>query len=165
MTRTSNGVWPKRRKRKNTMMPPPAQPTAPTGGEAGSSRSAISDKPRRHSLSGAFGYAFEGFAAAWRSERNLRIHAAVAALALAGAALLRLPVWGWVLVVLAIALVVAAELLNSALEAVVDLVSPHDHPLAKRAKDVSAAAVLVAACGAAAAGVLLAGWAIFERML
>ena len=79
--------------------------------------------------------------------------------------MLRLPVWGWALVILAIALVIGAELLNSALESVVDLVSPHDHPLAKRAKDVGAAAVLVAAAGAAAAGVLIAGWAIFGRML
>ena len=89
----------------------------------------------------------------------------LAAVALIAAALLRLPVWAWALVVLAIALVLVTELLNSALEAVVDLVSPHDHPLAKRAKDVGAAAVLVAACGAAAAGVIIAGWAIFGRVL
>ena len=147
------------------MIPPPVQPTAPTGREAASSPSATSDKPRRHSLGAAFGYAFAGLATAWRAERNVRIHAALAVVALAGAALLRLPVWGWALVILAIALVLAAELLNSALEAVVDLVSPHDHPLAKRAKDVGAAAVLVAAGGAAAVGVLLAGWAVFGRML
>ena len=147
------------------MTPPPAQPTAPIGREAASSPSAISDKPRRHSVSAAFGYAFEGLAAAWRGERNLRIHAVLAAVALIAAALLRLPVWAWSLVVLAIALVLVTELLNSALEAVVDLVSPHDHPLAKRAKDVGAAAVLVAACGAAAAGVIIAGWAFFGRVL
>ena len=58
----------------------------------------------------------------------------------------------------AIALVVVAELLNSAIESVVDLVSPDDHPLAKRAKDVAAAAVLVAAAGAVAAGVSVLVW-------
>jgi diacylglycerol kinase len=60
---------------------------------------------------------------------------------------------------LTIALVVCAELLNSAVEAVVDLVSPADHPLAKRAKDVAAAAVLAAAAGAVAVAVCLLLWA------
>jgi undecaprenol kinase len=71
---------------------------------------------------------------------------------------LRLPAAAWAIVFLAIALVVAAELLNSAVEAVVDLVSPEDHPLAKRAKDVAAAAVLVAVGGAVAAGICIAVW-------
>jgi undecaprenol kinase len=73
-------------------------------------------------------------------------------------ALLRLPPLGWAVVALAIGLVLAAELLNTALEAVVDLVSPDDHPLAKRAKDVAAAGVLAASLAALAAGafVLLA---------
>jgi len=61
----------------------------------------------------------------------------------------------WALVALAIALVVTAELLNTALEAVVDLVSPEEHPLAKRAKDIAAAGVLVASLGAAAAGAIV----------
>lgn len=67
-------------------------------------------------------------------------------------ALLRLPPLGWAVVALAIGLVLAAELLNTALEAAVDLVSPDDHPLAKRAKDVAAAGVLAASLAALAAG-------------
>jgi diacylglycerol kinase len=68
---------------------------------------------------------------------------------------LHLSASSWAIVVLAIALVLAAELANTAIEAVVDLASPDDHPLAKRAKDVAAAGVLVALAGAAAAGVLV----------
>jgi len=117
----------------------------------------ISD--RRHDLAAAFRYAFAGLAAAWRSERNLRIHAVIAAAAVVAGAVLRLPAAGWAIVFLAIALVVTAELLNAAVEAVVDLVSPEDHPLAKRAKDVAAAGVLVAAVGAVAVGICLALWA------
>ena len=75
-------------------------------------------------------------------------------------AFLRLPPFAWALVVVAIALVLVAELFNSALEAVVDLASPDDHPLAKQAKDISAGAVLVAAAAAVAIGLLLAGWAL-----
>jgi undecaprenol kinase len=72
---------------------------------------------------------------------------------LAAGLVLRLAPLGWGIVALAVGLVVAAELFNSALEAAVDLASPQDHPLAKRAKDVAAAGVLVAALAAAAAGV------------
>ena len=68
---------------------------------------------------------------------------------------MRLPAAAWAIVFLTIALVVGAELLNSAVESVVDLVSPSEHPLAKRAKDVAAAGVLVASAGAALAGVLV----------
>ena len=111
--------------------------------------------PRRHGLTASFGYAFEGLAAAWRTQRNVRIHAAVAvAVVMAGVAL-RFPPVAWAVVALTIAFVVAVELLNTAIEAVVDLVSPEDHPLAKRAKDVAAAAVLIATFGAIAVGACL----------
>ncbi|MDQ6943588.1 MAG: diacylglycerol kinase family protein [Candidatus Eremiobacteraeota bacterium] len=117
----------------------------------------ISDRP--HDLGAAFGYAFAGLLAAWRSERNLRIHAVVAVAVVVAGAVLRLPPAAWAIVFLAIALVVAAELLNAAVETVVDLVSPDDHPLAKRAKDIAAAGVLVAVAGAVAVGICLAFWA------
>ena len=119
------------------------------------SRSPISADPprRRHSLGAAFGYALAGLSAAWRTQRNVRIHAAIALAVLAGGALLRLPAWAWAVVALAIALVLAAELANTAVEALVDLISPGEHPLAERAKDVAAASVLVASLGAAAAAV------------
>jgi undecaprenol kinase len=82
----------------------------------------------------------------------VRIDAALALAVVVVAAALRVPPSSWALLALAIALVGAAELLNTALEALVDLVSPDDHPLAKQAKDVAAAAVLVASLGALATG-------------
>jgi diacylglycerol kinase len=109
--------------------------------------------PRRHGLAASFGYAFAGLAAAWRTQRNLRIHAGLAVAVVVAGLLLRLTALGWGIVALAIGLVAAAELFNTALEAVVDLASPQDHPLAKRAKDVAAAGVLVAALAATAAGI------------
>jgi diacylglycerol kinase len=114
-----------------------------------------SAEPRRHGLLAAFGYAFAGLGAAWRTQRNVRIHAVIAVAVVVAGALLRLPLLAWALVAFAIALVVAAELLNTAIEAVVDLVSPEDHPLAKRAKDMAAAAVLVASAGAVAIGAIV----------
>ena len=115
---------------------------------------------RRHDLAAAFRYAFAGLFAAWRTERNLRIHAVIGAAVVVAGAVLRLPPAAWAIVFLTIALVVTAELLNAAVEAVVDLVSPEDHPLAKRAKDVAAAGVLVAVAGAVAVGLCVVLWAV-----
>ena len=111
----------------------------------------------------AFGYAFAGLRTAWRTQRNVRIHAVLAVLALVAGALVRLPPFGWGLLAIAIALVLVTELLNTALEALVDLASPGEHPLAKTAKDVAAAAVLVASAGAVGVAACLAAWAIFFR--
>lgn len=63
----------------------------------------------------------------------------------------------WLFLLLAIALVLVAEMINTAVEVVVDLVSPNPHPLAGRAKDVAAGAVLLAALHAVVAGVLIFG--------
>ncbi len=111
--------------------------------------------PHRGGLLAAFGHAFAGLGAAWSHERNFRIIACAAVVVLLAALGLRLSLLGEGLVVLAVALVLAAELLNSALEALVDLVSPGLHPLAGRAKDMGAAAVLVASAGAVAVGILV----------
>lgn len=91
----------------------------------------------------SFFYAFEGLAAAFRSEMNFRIHCLVALMVLIAGWLLNLGRFEWLWIMLAIILVLFAELLNTAIETLVDLVSPHNHPLAKKAKDISAASVLV----------------------
>jgi len=99
--------------------------------------------------------ALQGIAASYRSERNLRIHAAMALLAVVLGLWLHISRAEWCWVALCIALVVVAELINTAIEAVVDLVSPHEHPLAKKAKDTAAGAVLVAAGFAVVVGVIV----------
>jgi len=88
------------------------------------------------------------------------VHVAIAVVVLAAGVVLHLPLAAWGLLVFAIVLVLVTELLNTALETLVDLVSPGDHPLAKQAKDVAAAAVLVAAAGAVVIGLLVAAWAL-----
>lgn len=113
----------------------------------------------------AFGYALAGLVTAWRTQRNVRIHAAAAAAVVVAGALLRLSPLAWAVVALAIGLVLTAELLNTALEALVDLVSPQDHPLAKAAKDVAAAAVLVASLAALAVAVCVLAGALAARVL
>ena len=109
-----------------------------------------------------FRFAIEGLAYAVRSQCNIQVHLGIAAFALILALILHLPRLELAIIILTITLVLSAELFNTALETVVDLVSPEFHPLAKITKDVSAAAVLVCAIGAAIIGVLIYGSAFLE---
>ena len=103
----------------------------------------------------SFNDAANGILRAARTQRNVRLHLVFALVAVVLALRLQLGPAEFVLVVLAIGLVLVAELLNSAVEGLVDLVAEHEHPLAKAAKDQAAAAVLVAATVA-----LTCGWLV-----
>jgi diacylglycerol kinase len=103
----------------------------------------------------SFRYAFQGLADLFRSQPNARIHAAAAAAAISLGAHFQISRSEWAVVSLCIALVLSLEALNTAIEHLTDLVSPDYHPLAGRAKDVAAAAVLIGAIGAAVAGGLI----------
>lgn len=103
----------------------------------------------------SFGYAFQGLAAALRRERNLRVMLVAALLALLLCAVLRVDALSWAVVVLCIGAVLCAELLNTALEAVVDLASPDYHDLAKLAKDCASAGVYILSMAAAVTGCII----------
>lgn len=98
--------------------------------------------------------AIEGILWAAKTQRHMRFHLVAAILVLVLAVVLRLSLHEFALLALAITLVLFAELVNTAIEAVVDLVSPDFHPLAQRAKDVAAGAVLLASAGALILGYL-----------
>ena len=110
----------------------------------------------------SFRHAGRGFTWALSSQANLRVHLAAAALVLAAALLLRFSTIEFVGLVLCFAIVMAAELFNTALEVLIDYAWPEHHPMIGRAKDVAAAAVLIAAVGAAIVGVLLFARHIFH---
>lgn len=112
-------------------------------------------KPYRHSLPKAFANAARGFATAVKTERNMKIHIAAAVICFTAAALLHLDRIRWLFLITAVAAVFIAELVNTAVETVVDLVSPGEHPLARTAKDTAAGASLVAAVFAVAVGLLV----------
>ncbi|MBT2288114.1 diacylglycerol kinase family protein [Paenibacillus albidus] len=101
----------------------------------------------------SFRFAAHGIAAAFKSELNMKVHTIFALVVLLAAAFFRLPVASWMILAVAITLVLTAELLNTAIEATIDLVSPELHPLAKKAKDTAAGAVLLTAVFAVIAGV------------
>ena len=103
---------------------------------------------KNHSFARRLGYALHGIAHALRSEHSLQFQAGAFVAVLVALCVLRpRPVW-WGLVLLASALVVAAELMNTALEELADHLSPAEHPRIRLVKDCAAGAVLVAALGA-----------------
>ncbi|MCB9331670.1 MAG: diacylglycerol kinase family protein [Lewinellaceae bacterium] len=103
----------------------------------------------------SFRYALRGVVDLVRSQVNAQIHLAISAGVLLAGFWLGLSSLEWVAIVLCMALVLALEAVNTALEYLTDLVSPGQHPLAGKAKDVAAAAVLLAAIGAAVVGLII----------
>ena len=95
----------------------------------------------------SFGHAFRGWWYVLRTQRNAWLHVIIALAVFVVSFWLRLDALGWAMIVLTTAMVFAAEFLNTAIEAVVDLASPQKHPLAKVGKDVGAGAVMIARAG------------------
>src|SRR5215210_3876260 len=103
----------------------------------------------------SFHFALQGVLQGVRAQRHLRFHFVAALLALLAGAVMGLSRAEVLVLLFAITLVIIAELFNTAIEAVVDLVTTTYHPLAKHAKDVAAGAVLIAALNAVVVGLLL----------
>jgi len=119
---------------------------------------------RAPGLLAAFGFALRGLAYAWRTQRNIRIQFAIAVLIASVGIWLRVGALAWALLITAMALVLAAELLNTAVEALVDLVSPQPNPTAGAAKDACAAAVVIAVVGAVLIGLFVLGPPLLARL-
>ncbi|TFG92322.1 MAG: diacylglycerol kinase family protein [Myxococcales bacterium] len=105
----------------------------------------------------SFGHAIRGLTELLATQHNARIHAAATLAACALAGLLGISAGEWLALVLAIAAVWSAEAMNTAFEALCDLVSPDRRALVQRVKDVAAGAVLVSAAGAATVGLIVFG--------
>ncbi|MEE2677358.1 MAG: diacylglycerol kinase family protein [Myxococcota bacterium] len=103
----------------------------------------------------SFRDAFRGVAILAKTQHNARIHGFATVAVIAAGFWLGCGAGEWAVLALAIALVWLAEGMNTAIEALGDAVSPESHPLVGRAKDVAAGAVLLAAIGAAVAGLLV----------
>ncbi len=105
----------------------------------------------------SFGFAGQGLKETVVSQRNMQIHLVATVLVLLAGFYFQLNWLEWALVLFAIGLVVVAETFNTAIEAVVDLVSPDLHPIAGRAKNVAAGAVLLAVITAVIQGIIIFG--------
>lgn len=102
-----------------------------------------------------FGYAFSGLGYAFKSQLNFKVHIFIAFLVGFAGYWFKLSATEWLWIIASIAMVLVVELLNTAIEVLVDLVSPDIHPKAKIIKDVAASAVLVAAITAAGIGLVV----------
>jgi diacylglycerol kinase (ATP) len=98
------------------------------------------------------------------SQHNAWIHAAATVAVIAAGIAWRLTTWEWCVIVLASVAVWTAEALNTAFEFLTDVASPAFHPLAEKAKDVSAGAVLITAVGAAVVGLLVFGPRVWAQL-
>ena len=110
---------------------------------------------RALTLVSSFRYAFAGLSYLIRTQRNAQIHAVLGTLASILGLALGINRFEWLALVLAMALVLAAEGVNTAVEAVVDLASPSYHPVAKIAKDVAAGTVLLTAVTSIVVGAII----------
>lgn len=103
----------------------------------------------------SFGYAWKGIRCCIGKEQNLSFHLIATVVTVIAGFLLEITRIDWMIVILCIGVVIAAELFNSAIEKLVDLVSPERHPIAGQVKDIAARAVLVCAATAAIIGLIV----------
>lgn len=112
---------------------------------------------RSKNIFASFKYAFEGFFYTIKTQRNMRIHTLVGLLALSIGVYLEVSKIELCILILVSALVMSAEMFNTAIESTIDLYSRQRHPLAKIGKDVAAGAVLICAISAAIIGMIILG--------
>lgn len=103
----------------------------------------------------SFGFAIQGFRFTLRSERNIKVMLLGFALAIIAGFIVSLSAMQWAIVLLCCGVVIMAELFNTAIETIVDLVSPEYHMLAGRAKDIAAAAVYILCMFVAVIGLII----------
>jgi diacylglycerol kinase len=105
----------------------------------------------------SFKCAFAGLRYAFQTQRNFRFHLGTAVFVLIAAYWLDVTPAAWAVLILTISCVLVVELLNTAIEVMVDIISPDYHPLAKTAKDLAAGAVLLVAITSVLVGIVIFG--------
>lgn len=103
----------------------------------------------------SFGFATEGILHALKSERNFRFHIFAAVIVILASILTGLSMFEWLIILILIGGMLALEMVNSAIERTIDVITIERHPLAKQAKDLAAGAVLIFAITSAVIGVLI----------
>jgi diacylglycerol kinase (ATP) len=111
----------------------------------------------------SFNYAFEGIIHVLRTQRNMRIHFAIAVCVLVFALIVNVTKLELIALLISITFVLIAEMLNSAVEGAIDIATTSFDPMAKLAKDVAAGAVLIATTNAIAVGYLVFAGKVADR--
>lgn len=116
----------------------------------------FSDKNKRaYSVLKSFTFALSGIISAVKCERNLQIHLAITVLIICMGMMFSISGIEWIFIIFAIGGMLSFELLNTAIERVVDLATEKYHPLAKQAKDIAAGAVLIYAVLSVIVGLII----------
>lgn len=116
-------------------------------------------------LTKSFSYALNGLCVAIREQQNLKIHLGVALLVIAFACWVNVTRMEWCVLVIMMGLVLALELINTAIENLTDLVTKEHHPLAGKVKDIAAAAVLVVSGISVIVGFIIFVPYVIEKLL
>ena len=103
----------------------------------------------------SFKYAFEGIISSFKAERNMKIHTLIMILVIIAGFIFNITKAEWIICIILFGIVISAELFNTAIETIVDLVMPEKNKKAKLAKDVSAGAVLILAIASGIIGILV----------
>jgi len=103
----------------------------------------------------SFKYSFDGFKTFFSDEHNARIHLFIAVVVVLSGFYFKLSDIEWIFIILCIAFVLFAELLNSSIENIADFISPEKHPNIKKIKDLAAAAVLTSAISSVITGIII----------
>ena len=130
-------------------------PTTPTANPKSDEPSQAAQPGRAGTLVSSFRYAFAGLAYCFRSQRNFRIHVSAAILGALLGLVLGISLTEWAVFTAMVVVVMAAEMTNTMIESLVDLVTAEYHPLAKIAKDAAAGVVLLTAIGSVVVGLFI----------
>ena len=103
----------------------------------------------------SFSYPIKGLRYAYKNEQNLAFDVGMALIVVIFGFLFKVNKYEWAILVLTIGLVISCELINTAIEAVVDLVTTKEHPLAKIAKDTGSSASLILCAAALICGIII----------
>ena len=106
-------------------------------------------------LINSFKFAFKGIGSSIKSERNMKIHTTMMLLVIISGIFFNIAIWEWITCFILFGLVIGMECVNTAIEIIVDMVSPKYNEAAGRAKDIAAGGVLACAIGAAVAGIFI----------
>lgn len=117
---------------------------------------------RARNLFDSFRYALEGIGYTLKTQRNMRLHFFGGIIVFTAGTYFNISKWEFILLVIVTTIVIVAEMFNTAIESTIDLYSRQRHPLAKIAKDVAAAAVLISAVAATTVGLLILGPPLFD---
>ena len=118
----------------------------------------LKNKKKKYSLKKlfhSFGYAFKGIITVYKTEQNIMIHTIVAILVIALGIYFKVSSLEACILIIVIGLVIAFEIINTAIEYTIDMAMPNIHPLAKMAKDASSGAVLIMAITSIIVGLII----------